>query len=261
MDFCKRFSRIAITRPTRGKVLLTRLRCGEWSCDYCARQNQKIWRGFLHEKLPLVSAEWQMVTLTASSKTRTAIDSYKNLQSGIDTLIKRIRRVHGSIEYVRTYEKHPSSEALHAHFIMSGLSPFVVPGCWKNLQPGYLAVLVRSWRVGVWTLQTYLKKQAQECKMGYMAHVLPLPSDKAVNYVTKYLTKDLQGIDIKGLRHVQTTRGIGSPKSESEYQWTVSDYVTARDFEAGETVIDLQTGAALDAEYWTDFDRYPIENT
>ena len=95
--------------------------------------------------------------------------------------------------------------------------------------------------------------------MGYMADGKPLSGPLAVNYVTKYLTKDLQGIDIKGMRHVQTTRGIGSPAVESDYQWTVADYATAKDFQPGEAVQDLQTGQTVDADYWNDFNYYPPE--
>lgn len=200
-----------------------------------------------------------MLTLTAHSKKRTTEESYKNLQHGIDVFIKRTRRVHGEIEYVRTYEVHPTSAALHAHFIISGLSPFVVPGCWKNLQPGFLAVLERKWRVGVWSLQTWLKRVAHDCGMGYMADAKILDPHLGTNYVTKYLTKEQQDIGIKGLRHVQTTRGIGSPVVQGEYSWQISDHVTARDFDPGESVVDLQTGEVIEAEYWENFDCYPPE--
>lgn len=281
MDFCARYSKVAWARPRqndldavsdsgdigRGRsraranrvVLFTRLRCRQWDCDYCARQNQRIWRGFLHEKLPEIASDWWMVTLTASSLTRTTMESYKNLQAGIDVLMKRIRRHHGEIEYVRTFERHPSSEAIHAHFIICGLAPYVLTGAWPNHQPGYLAVIERPYRAGCWTVQTYLKKMAHEAGMGYMADGKPLSGPLAVNYVTKYLTKDLQGINIKGMRHVQTTRGIGSPAVESDYQWTVADYATAKDFQPGEAVQDLQTGQTVEADYWNEFNYYPPE--
>ena len=95
--------------------------------------------------------------------------------------------------------------------------------------------------------------------MGYMADARPLPSYQAVNYVTKYLTKKLQDIQIKGVRHVQTTRGIGSLEMVSEYRWQVSDFVTARDFAAGESVVDLQTGISIEGDYFEAFDVYPPE--
>jgi len=238
-------------------VLLTRLRCKQWSCEYCAAKNQAIWRAFLHERLPTVSDEWWLMTLTAHSKKRSQAASYANLQKGIDVLLKRSRRLFGSIQYVRVYEKHPTSQALHAHLIISDLSPFVVLGCWKNLQPGYLAVLTRPWWVGIWSLSTWLKKSCQAVGLGYQDDVQKLEGFQAVGYATKYLTKAAQEIEIKGIHHVQTSKGIGSPGFDSLYRWHVADFATARDFNAGDAVHDVQTGKLIDADYWADNDIYP----
>lgn len=279
VDFCKRYSQVAWSRELTGEaaarvsaagfpvgqrkgiVLFTRLRCKQWSCEYCAAKNQAIWRAFLYDKMPQVSSEWWLMTLTAHSRMRTQDASYKNLQRGIDVLIKRVRRVFGDVDYVRVFEKHPTSEALHAHLCISNLSPFVVPGCHRNLQAGYLAVINREGHTGTWALKTWLKKSAQECQIGYQADVSPLDNRYSVHYATKYLTKASQEISIKGVRHVQTTRRIGSPQSETDRKWSVGDYVTARDFYAGETVIDLNTGEALSPDYWSDFEVYPPENS
>jgi len=93
-----------------------------------------------------------------------------------------------------------------------------------------------------------------------MADVSPLHNDYAVYYATKYLTKADQDITIKGLRHVQTTRNIGSPEAHSDRIWQVGSYVTAKDFTARERLLDLQTGEVLEADYWNEFDVYPVEN-
>lgn len=281
MEFCKHYSKVAITREHRnGKhvdnpaatdkpfnaasdnahsVLFTRLACGQWSCPYCAKKLQKKWRAFLAEKLPEISTDWQMLTLTSKGSIREQLASYRALQQGIDTFMKRIRRHHGEIDYVRTFEAHKKQGTLHAHFIICGLSPFVVTGAWCNHQPGYLAVTIKPFRQGVWSLQTYLKNMAFECGLGYMADARPLPSYQAVNYVTKYLTKELQDITIKGLRHVATTRRVGKPDLVSDYHWQISDYVTARDFTRGEEIKDLQSGMAIPSDYWQEFDAYPPE--
>jgi hypothetical protein len=261
MDFCERYSFVAWARnpETRGQVLFTRLRCKQWSCEYCAKKNQSIWRAFLYERLFQVSDNWWFMTLTAHSRMRSTEASYKNLAHGIDVLMKRVRRVFGKVEYVRVYEKHPTSQALHAHLLISGLSPFVVPGCNRNLQSCFLPVLVRQGHTGVWAVRTWLKKAAQECQIGYQAQVEAVENNYSVHYVTKYLSKACQQIDVKGLRHVQTSRGIGSPETASLLSWKVGSYITARDFEAGESVLDLQTGEALPDEYWSGFDHYPPE--
>jgi len=126
-----------------------------------------------------------------------------------------------------------------------------------------VAVVERRGIRGSWSIKTWFKRVAQECRMGYMVDVQKITEEpgKAVNYVVKYLTKSQQDLNEKGLRHVQTTRAIGSPKSESDYKWTVVSFVTPRDFQNGQSLIDLQTGAAVDADYWNEFEIYPPEMT
>lgn len=279
MLFCKRYPLVAWSREltpaalsaaaaanqkTAGRkdtVLFTRLRCKMWDCDYCAAKNQAIWRAFLYSKMPEISDNWWFMTLTAHSRMREQQASYKNLQHGIDVMMKRMRRVFGEIDYVRVFEKHPTSEALHAHLCISNLTPFVVGGAHKNLAYGYLAITARGKGDGSWSLKTFVKKTAQECRIGYMADCQSLNDNYAVHYATKYLTKAAQEIEIKGIRHVQTTRNIGAPSSESNRIWKVGSYVTARDFKAGETLLDMQTGETIPPEYWSEFDVYPPENS
>jgi len=244
-DFCTSYHRVAWTRRTKGTVLLTRLRCRQWSCPYCAKANQKMWRAFLGGQLPLVSDNWWHATLTAHSRMRSEQASYKNLQHGIDVILKRFRRVFGKIEYVRVYEKHPSSAALHAHLIVSNLSPFVVPGSHKNLQAGYLAVTNRSPGAGVWTVRTWLKKTAQECKIGYQADIRQAEAGSSTLYITKYLTKVSQGINIKGLRHVSTSHRVGSPDISTDGSWEVGSFITCMDIDTQEVVQDAQTGGKI----------------
>lgn len=261
MSFCNRYVGVAWTHLEGNTALLTRLRCGLWTCPYCARKNQSIWRAFLLNKLPEISDDWWMLTLTAHSKLRSRGQSLENIRSNIDRLMKRLHRTFGEFDYVRTYEKHPSSDAVHAHLIVSNLCPDIVHGHYKNGQRGFIGVLSRPYRLGAWSLNSYIKIVTQEVQMGYVADCRKLTGDPAlaVNYVCKYLTKDLQGIDEKGLRHVQTSRGIGSPKVEAKYDWQVGGFVTNKDFREGERLTDLQTGETLVPGFWFDGDVYPDE--
>jgi len=261
MEFCPRFVNCAYTHVSRTEALFTRLRCKQWSCEYCAKKNQSIWAAFLLDRLPEVADTWWLVTLTAHSKLRTAELSLKNIRDNIDRLMKRVKRVFGKVEYVRVYEKHPTSEARHAHFIMSGLSPWVVNGCSAKLRPMALAVMERGGTRGTWSVKTWFKKNAQEVNLGYMVDVSGAISHtgKVVSYVVKYLTKSQQDLTEKGLRHVQTSRGVGSPKQESDYAWNVVSFVTARDFTAGQEVFDLQAGTPINSDYWNEQDVYPPE--
>jgi len=261
MEFCPRFVNCAYTHVSRTEALFTRLRCKQWSCEYCAKKNQSIWAAFLLDRLPEVAETWWLVTLTAHSKLRTAELSLKNIRDNIDRLMKRVKRVFGKVEYVRVYEKHPTSEARHAHFIISCLAPYVVVGCSEKLRPMALAVTERHGSRGTWSVKTWFKKTAQECGLGYMVDVSEAISNtgKVVSYIVKYLTKSQKDLTEKGLRHVQTSRGIGSWSLESEYAWKVVSFVTARDFKRGMEVIDLQTAMPISDDYWNEQDVYPPE--
>jgi hypothetical protein len=216
-----------------------------------------MWRSFLAGQLPIVSENWWHVTLTAHSRMRSQEASYKNLQRGIDVLLKRMRRVFGKIQYVRVYEKHPTSNALHAHLAVSDLTPFVVPGCHKNLQHGYLSVTSRSSGDGSWSVRTWIKKTAQECHIGYQADVRQAEGQNTVWYITKYLTKAHQSITMKGLRHVSTSHRIGSPDSKGDGSWKVGNFITPFDVLREEMVVDIQRGEKLDYGALVSFGIYP----
>lgn len=261
MSVCKRYIKVAYAVTGHRQALLTRLRCKQWSCDYCADKNARSWQYWLIKRLPELSNEWYLVTLTANSKTRTTLASLENLRSNIDRLIKRMRRVFGDeIEYVRVYEKHPTSQAIHVHFIMCGLSPYVAVGCSKNLQPMAIGVLTREARNGIWALKTWIKKTCGEIKMGYIADAKLLKGD-AVNaafYVTKYLTKDMQSIDVPYLRHVQVTKNIGSPEFEKKYNWVPVSYITAETVGHKTIVTDIDTGFVIEGDnFWEHTGFYP----
>lgn len=201
------------------------------------------------------------MTLTATATARGRIESYKQLQHGIDTLIKRFRRAFGRVQYVRVYEKHPSSDALHAHFIIAGLANYVQIRQGKNGKPAYVATNFRSGKRGYWTLRTFTKKTAQACKIGYIADCKALgDATKSVKYVTQYLTKETQDFEIRGLRHVQTTRAIGSPKNKSNKALYVGYRLNSRDRWGAMTLFDADTRKAVPDEYWQDANVYPPLN-
>jgi len=212
----------------------------------------------LKEKLPKVSDEWWLVTLTADETKRTLHESLKNIRGKIEALFKRIRRVFGKVEYVRVYERHPSSEAVHAHFIVSGMAPFVLHGCSAKLQPMAIGVLSRHSRNGTWAVKSWLKIAVRELKMGYMADIKLLEGETihAVRYVCKYLFK-MQDLDVPYLRHVQVTSGIGSPPALESKEWQTALYLEMRMFEPNTRITDLNTGETIDNDYWEVRRLYP----
>lgn len=237
---------------------VVRLRCKEWSCEYCAQKNQAQWRAHLHSSLEGDCRQWQLITLTPMDASISTFASYKSLQSGWGLLLNRMRRVHGNPSYIRTFEKFPTNNALHIHAILTGLSPYVAFGANKRHKPTELAVLRRNYREGIWSLKTWLKRWSVQYGMGFMADIKPIPTAKALNYVTKYLTKELQGFEIKGLRRIATSRDIPPLPDYGEGIWTRSSYIVARDFKAGAKILDLQTGEVIDNNHWEAHDYYPL---
>jgi len=99
--------------------------------------------------------------------------------------------------------------------------------------------------------------------MGFIADIQKIVGDaqKAVWYVTKYLTKDQSAVHVKGLRHVQVTTGIGSPpKIDSEILWNTAAYVTADMVGEKTKMTDLQTGGVIDQNHWEVHSFYPHED-
>jgi len=209
-----------------------------------------------------VSEEWWLLTLTANRWKRTAWGSLDNIRSKLDAFFKRVRRVFGKVEYVRVYEKHPTSQAVHCHIIVSGVTPYVAVGCSEKLQPMAIGVLKRARRNGVWAVKTWVKKTAETLDMGYIADIKRLEGspEQASWYVTKYLTKAQEELKQKGLRHVQTTRGVGSPKNEKMDSWNVAPYIEARMFEPNAKILDINTGEIIDNQYWEQHSFYPYED-
>lgn len=200
------------------------------------------------------------MTLTARADTRDRLESYKNLQRGIDVLLKRFNRAFGKVIYVRIFEKHPSSDALHAHFIVSGLAQYVSVEASKNGKSVYRATNFRRGKRGYWSIRTFTKKTAQAAHMGYIADCKAISgSTKAVRYVTEYMTKSAQDFDIKGLRHIATSRGIKSPRQRGKNAKILAighciPYSRIpRDFE----LLDKDTGEVINQEYWAEHGFYP----
>jgi hypothetical protein len=259
--FCKKYLKVAHAMTDHREAVFSRLRCKQWDCDACSKINAQIWRDHLNARLPEISQTWYLITITARGDTRGHIESFTSIRDNLDRLLKRIRVIWGDIEYVRVYEKHPDSEAVHAHMIMCGLTPFVQNGFTVKHRPQTINVINRKSRHGCWAVKTWFKFACNECGMGFMIDVKEIPVLVAVRYVTKYLTKDLQGLKIRGLRHVQVSDGIGGPeKAGKDLNWVVGAYITAYSTPAGTKMTDLNTGKIIDNDFWEANSFYPNDD-
>lgn len=259
---CKRYKKVAFAHTGPKEAIFTRLRCKQWACPSCAQKNASIWRAFLKERLPDVSQTWWLLTLTAHPNTTDAQSSLSNLRKNIERILKRAKRVFDRISYVRVFERHPTSQRIHAHFIISGLLPFVTRGRSKRGIEAFRGISVREGHKGTWSVKTWFKKTSHSCDIGHICDVRPLVGDivQAVLYVCKYLTCAQQELNCKGLRHVQTSRDIGSPKTGEENTWNTAAYIIPKMFNPNTKITDLNTGFVIDNNHWEKHSFYPHED-
>lgn len=260
-DFCRNYSRVAWAHSGTKEAIFTRLRCKQWSCEYCAGVNAKMWRGHLANRLPEISQNWAFLTLTAPADKREKHTSLAAIRDNIERLMKRMKRVFGAIEYVRVYERHPASKAIHAHLIVSGVTPYVVNGASIKHVPQTIGVFQRS-KYNCWAAKSWFKKIAVEVDMGYILDLQFIGAGeygRVIHYISKYMTKSQQDIGVKGLRHIQVSRAIGSPHPETGEPlfWQVGSYIAAEFFAPNTKITDLNTGFIIDNNYWETTTMYP----
>lgn len=253
---CPNFSLI-IWKRQAGKIVFSRLRCKSWQCAYCAKANRDLWRSHLKKRIGRLGGEWWFITVTAAEWYREQSKSLANLRQGLDRLFKRIRRVWGKIEYVRVYEVHKTG-AFHAHIIMSGLSRRVAYRRSRSGQKCFNPATERG--METWSLSTWFKKACRAAKMGYMVDVQEVHGvQKVVNYVCKYITKETQAFEERGLRRIQTSQGIGAANARKEPSgWQVANHVWASDAR-GMPLYDAQLKLHIPATYWHNNIVYPPE--
>jgi len=257
VDHCPNFNLVASTRrASDGRWIMTRLRCKSWSCPVCARKNRQQWRNFLSAKLRKISSVWWFGTLTAPSWARSAEKSLVSIRDNFDRFMKRLKRVFGKVEYVRVYEVHQTG-AYHLHVVLSGLCQRVERYKARSGLKGFRPCRQETLK-GSCSVNTWWKKTAAKCKMGYIAEVKLIPSGEAVGYITKYLTKSAQAFDMPHLRRVQTSRGIGSPKSVGTEVWQVTGHLWGGDI-GYQAFIDLDEKKTVPASYWQQEVVYPPE--
>lgn len=146
---------------------------------------------------------------------------------------------HKPIEYVRVFEHHKSGE-YHIHVL------------WRLPQmPPYND---REW------LKDVATSHGLGWRVDWQGIVHGGETTKIASYITKYMSKDAQGMmDMpKGLRRIQTSAGIGAlkpPKSDEE--WFVRSGIYPPDLVRFETVKDVSTGYVIDEAYFKEFAYYP----
>ena len=254
--YCKNVSMLAIGQGEEDTVL-TRVRCKQWSCQYCAYINRVQWNMRIMRAMQQNRATWgnfAFVTITAHEKMRTPKKSYKTLQNALSKLLKRMRRknAYSDMPYVRVFEPHKSG-ALHAHLIIH----------WTT---DLNATDKQNTR--------WLKDNARSCGAGYQADYRTITPGydpgrqngrrvqevlQVAAYVVKYMTKDLQQTveeeAYPRMRRIQASQHF-PPKLATDVEdrdWRVESRYTYDQFvEDTKPVKDNQTGMKITAVHFID---------
>lgn len=241
-NFCENFKGIAVS-DNESALLVARLRCKQWDCEYCASKNRQIWRAHLLDYAVNNPAEWSFLTVTATSEAHKSGTTLEQICANWDKLMKRLKRAWGKFEYVRVYERHKSGE-FHAHMLINILPEDCWSGrVWKTVKrgdrPRYFGTHYKT-----------LKEACEDCDMGFMVDYTPLIDRRekraflphhAVGYVTKYMTKSVGGGMPKGTRRIQTSRAISAPADTPVNEWRIKSGIYLDDVLKHSVVYDVST--------------------
>jgi glutaredoxin len=279
MKYCTQVKKVAVSYDKTTNQL-TRLRCKKWSCPYCAWVNRAVWlkRIFQYIESDGQEIDWYFITLTASSKDHKAHSTIDAMQSHLSKLIKRMRRAnhYDDMPYIRVYEKHDSGE-YHAHMLIQ----WSLKKDWDDYNAKREKRKPRKW-----SPKTWLKTNAKECGLGYMADWQkvevkydadfmdkngnrPNPTEQGtrqvVMYIMKYMTKENMDIveSEKGanVRMIQASQHIKPLQQEKTQDWQVlGDYSVTDWFIDDRNMLDLQIDRQLQPSDFNS-DRYTHEKT
>lgn len=256
MQACESFRGIAATDFKDGRGII-RLRCKQWSCEYCAKENQSMWRNHLLKTMTPLSDHWTMLTVTCMGQDHRDMVTLKRLMQNFDRLMKRLQRAYKRFEYVRVYEQHKSGE-FHMH-VLCGFE------CQSTID---------EWCYDDQGREKYVGKHYQDmlahvmaCELGEIFDCKPIVDNSgtsqssvyAVRYISKYLTKAVGATMPKGTRRIQTSQKIGSPKITSSLEWTMKSGVFIDDIETQNWYDMQKQGAKITYDDFVKSHVYPAE--
>lgn len=253
-QYCKNFSAVLLATDEIGNRLVTRTRCKQWTCTYCANINRRQWNARIIDHINKTGGKWTWWTLTAHSKARGAYHSLKNLRRAHDRIMKRMKRRFGKFDYVRVYEPHADG-SYHMHAIGSF---------------HFGDIRLRESVDGEQTKYSkWLDETAEDLKIGWYTHADDIDASKHGGYIASYVTKYIvkfspeQKDEIGRVRHIQTSQGWAKLESEKKYKWVMKSGIYADDLaqaiEEKKDVIDIQTGEKITSDNFATTYIYPPE--
>lgn len=216
-------------------IVWTRPDCKMWSCRDCAQTNRKKWVKRVAQGVEtyIQAGEFfYFMTVTSHEDLKTFEATVKVFPDAWRKLYARMKRINPALHYVVLPEQHKDGR-LHVHSIIN--EGF---GCVDKDHQGH-----------------WLKDNARQCGLGYIADIQPLESVAgAAWYTAKYIGKSL-GVDHwpKHLRRIRVSNNWPELKDDVEFdRLNISyrvvldelrfDYEMKEWAAAGYRVIYLRTG-------------------
>lgn len=166
-----------VLRLIDDRIMVMKADCKTYACPECGKRRQRDhYIRLLHGALRLREAGERVcfVTLTSHRKLRTYEATKKVFPKAWKKLSMRWKREQSKLEYAMVFESHKDGR-LHCHMIA-------------------ICTVSQSW----------LKRAAAECGLGYMVNVQELTDEntrKKASYVAKYATKKVGGNSGKNITY------------------------------------------------------------
>lgn len=266
---CMRYTRIGVGSSLgAADAVLIRLRCKQWTCEYCAGVNKKQWQARLIEGLKALGGNWSFWTLTHDLSEDTPLkDQRTHLSSCWNRLLTRIRRETPSdhdLAYVRVLEiGSNNTQRMHVHALL-------------NLHISDARIVTRDDGSQYSTSDTY-RPMVIRSRFGYIHDLKNVTSDVserpvheqaiyASSYVTKYMSKLSSAVAYpKYTRRFSVSRNfpqLTDDEMHSSMEWRVVQrlnmHVAMMYWSQGMHIHDIQTGQRVtddqfsQAGFWRD---------
>lgn len=243
MKVCPNVKRLIASRDyAPDRLTIARLRCKQWTCEFCAERNMKAWRRHLLERFQgdLKGKSWCFVTLTAPPEMHGYPEkSVEMFQVAWKRLYDLLRRHIGEkLSYVYMYEAHKSG-TYHMHALISC-------GAYYDIEP-----LVYVWKnpMDHHTLHRWLQDTMPKLKAGWKCDIRRIYSRyglsdgvSAVLYSIKYFAKSKDWKRFKKhARRIGVTQDIGGlPKTpKTAFSWVPMPWLRKEEYDRENEVYDL----------------------
>jgi len=151
-------------------------RCHSWDCPECSRAKAAMYRKRMR---PLFEKRQLYMYTFTYYHSRPPIEVWKDVAKSWNRFRTAATKKFGQFSYARILEHHHKSDYPHLHVIAD-----------INIPPGWF------------------NRELISAGFGYQAKVVPITTDGAVLYVTKYLTKPWTSAECKAIRKTLKMRLI-----------------------------------------------------